>query len=213
MELRSLTTTGGHQVWPAARVLLPHILSRTLSRASLDDGERHHLLELGSGTGWLSLNVVAQSPEWVHVTATEQRRSDAQSLLRHNFSLNPSLAHRCRVAVLDLLDDDAGAKVEPDVAIVFGSDLIYNDELAMALPRVVARLLGRPDNVAAVLYAHTFRRYDHLDTLFLRELTAQGLVAWELGGNGVRRPVVALSESEFDLFPEQEVRVLEIERA
>lgn len=213
VELRTLGTTGGNKVWPAARVLLGHLL-----RAETDE-TLGRVLEVGSGTGWLGLSL-ALNRATCHVLLTEQALEEAQSLLRDNLEQNGALHTQCQVDVLDFFHEADCIRAVCDRhrwTLVIGSDLVYTAEIAEAFPRTVAIILSHQPGLE-MMYCHTFRRYDHLDNLLLANFSKHQLRVEEVLDNGQRVPVMPVDESgganfdDFDLFPEQRIAILNISR-
>ncbi len=240
-------TTGG-KVWPAARTLYDHLAS---SRTRPPRGK---LLELGAGTGWLSMALACDFPALELVVPTEMLHGNAFAWLERNIAMNAEAGlplSACRAQPLDwswLADaDEASLPSEGDAGeaearaaaleqlrgvawdLIVGSDLVYDEEGARALPAAIAALLRLGGGEGRrVLYAHTLGRFEILDRDFLEALHAEGLSAYELGadppGEGsaesadgadprAARVDLAAAVPDFSgsLFPEMRVAVLEIE--
>ena len=203
VELRTLSTTGGHQVWPAAARLLEQLEQLE------PDGAEKTVAELGAGTGWLGLTLALRRPGW-HVVLSEQRLEAAQELLRHNLALN-EVAGRVTVAVADFFD----ATVEPSVAeadLLIASDVVYTRELAAAFPVFVRRALSGDRRL---LYCHTFGRYDFVDRALLAACAAAGLRVRQVREDGTLGTEEKEKEEEeeewgdeYELFPAQQCRLL-----
>jgi len=220
IETTPLASTGGH-TWDAAKVLF-RFFERIDVLSLLQRGQTDlRLLELGSGCGWLSLNLAHNSARRrnagvLHITATEQE-GEAFEWLSHNVHL-----HSLNVVakVLDWTAARYGNATDEPIAqasehaliddavfdFVFGSDLIYNAVGSRCMPRVVRHFLERGQG-SFFLYAHTFHRYDLLDQEFLEELENQGLTVVEID-------VETLHTKQLDevfmeeVFPEKRIAVL-----
>ena len=117
---------------------------------------------------------------------------------------------------LDFFDEESVGNTmakNESLTLVVGADLVYTREIAIALPRVFKQLL---ESVPFAIYAHTFGRYDFLDNIFLEHLEQNGLKVKEMcGEDDSLREVEQVTEGaeemeEFDLFPQQKVRILKI---
>ena len=121
-------------VWPSARVLEASLSSSTLRGA--------RVLDLGAGTGWLSLRLASLG---AHVTATD--RAPALGLLSTNV-----LRNQARVPGLDVetavLEWETGATLDGSWALVVGSDLLYmwenHEPLVATLRRHAGSAAGWP---------------------------------------------------------------------
>lgn len=186
-------TTGGH-VWDAALLLRRHLEEEPPSGA---------VLELGSGTGWLGMALACDFTSRLdRVILTEMIDGGAFRWLEHNVQRNREAGlplSACELVPLDwswLTAPGADAAADQGAAAleqlgtrwdyILGSDLVYNDAGAAAVPAVIAALLRRSDVVRAaadadrpptrVLYAHTLGRFEMLDLDFFDALRAEGLV-------------------------------------
>lgn len=83
VESTPLSTTGGH-TWEAARRLAAYLSAAAGQLGLQQPGLR--VLELGSGTGWLGVNVARNMPAAELVVLTEQ--PDGLAHLRRNVALN-----------------------------------------------------------------------------------------------------------------------------
>ena len=92
--------------------------------------------------------------------------------------------------------------------VIVGSDLMYNDEGVRQLPQVFAHL-ARTDT--RILYAHTKRRFEHLDADFFHALSDAGLAWREVRERWA--PAPPASPPPFDnLFPEMRIAVYLIQK-
>lgn len=196
------------------------------------------VLELGAGVGWLGMCLSHNLPLAKAVLCTEQRGGGALQWLRHNIEQNTHLSLQnlctCHCDWADFGDDQAagecarsallgsqplcsdaeaegprcedGANVRWD--FVVGSDLVYTEDGARQLPRVMRAMATQRTHI---YYAHTKRRFEHLDQVFFAELERCGL-AWE----EVREPWAPVrppSPPPFEsLFPDMRIAVLHIQR-
>lgn len=150
------------------------------------------ILELGSGTGWMMLNVACHLPE-LNVTLSDQ--AEAVTNLKSNVERatqeHPALAGR--VHVIDLNWDDVGS--DPSLLgsswdFIIGSDLLYSIETMHALSRAWSALL---DTNAAPgtqsFYAHMPRRSRQVDAEWRQAFANHGLLLepvpeWHAGKDG-----------------------------
>jgi Lysine methyltransferase len=89
---------------------------------------------------------------------------------------------------------------------ILGSDLIYNEEVVRQLPRVLAALAGER---TCILYAHTKKRFEHLDIDFLEQLQSVGLQWREVREAWAASPPPSPEPFE-SLFPEMRIAVYHI---
>lgn len=89
---------------------------------------------------------------------------------------------------------------------IVGSDLVYNEDGCQLLPRVFAQL-STPETV--ILYAHTKRRFEMLDSDFFQNLELEGLVVEEVRERWA--PATPPSPPAFaSLFPDMRIAVFRI---
>lgn len=161
VELRSLSTTGGHQVWPAATHLLEYLSSH--------QSDAHCFVELGAGTGFLGLSL-AMRRRGIHVVLSEQDLEEAQALLRDNLVKNH--VKNAVVKVGDFFDLTRLPVIGQTDVLIIGSDLVYTREIAVAFPKFVCALI-KANPGSSMLYCHTFRRYDFVDSLLLKQIAEE----------------------------------------
>lgn len=89
---------------------------------------------------------------------------------------------------------------------IVGSDLVYSEDGCRLLPRVLAQL-SSPETV--ILYAHTKRRFEMLDSDFFQHLELEGLVVEEVKERWA--PAAPPSPPPFaSLFPDMRIAVFRI---
>lgn len=215
-QLGLIPTTGGH-VWEAAGTLCAF-----MEAAEVIKKETRAVLELGAGTGWLGCTLAHNNPFVERIVLTEQGAGGALEHLENNVGLNKDLdVGNVECAVLEF-GDTANPLVAQRWDAIIGSDLVYQPALAENLPVMWNALLASSPN-AAVVYCHTFRRYDDLDHLLLKTCTSLNLRVFELE---TKADFEALQTRRFDglnpaaadhdvpeLFPEQKRVVLGICKA
>ncbi len=222
VELRTLSTTGGHQVWPAAAHLLSHLEQGQEKR--LLEGESCVVIELGAGTGWLGITLALRHPR-LRLVLTEQNLPAALDLLRHNVSLNASrLSSSVSVEPADFFS--LSSVVNFGASLVVGSDLVYTREIAAAFPVFLKQLLlannsgndssgAGNDRFCHALYCHTFRRFDFVDDALLDAFENAQLRVSELTPTGEEKKIVKIvpcdDVEEMELFPDQIIRILKIQ--
>eukprot|EP00984_Skeletonema_dohrnii_P034325 scaffold33529_cov116-Skeletonema_dohrnii-CCMP3373.AAC.6 len=103
-------------IWVAGRVLASHLLS-------IIDVKKLHILELGSGTGWLALTL---AQEGAIVTATE-RPGALQLLTRNVYGHLDRITNESNVMSVEVeeckWEDDI--RVPGDFDLIIGTDLLY----------------------------------------------------------------------------------------
>jgi len=160
-------------------------------------------------------NLVTAELDWVEVTKEEK-------------TAIPLRIRRSTCATYSPFDQ-AATFVDTDQMVdrwdfIFGSDLVYEEKAGVvALSRLLRKLLLRVDTTSprpTALYAHTKRRFEHLDMLFYRELARQGLKVKEVfHTEGQKRPtspppMLERLEMGWDPnFPDMRVAMLEITAA
>ena len=224
-------TTGGH-VWDAARVLLTYLQSPAAAEALA--GKR--IVELGAGTGFLSMHLAAQPDCKIkELVATEMVDGGALEWLERNVQNNRTeVPLSClRTAAFDwnwIDDEDRQQQQQQEERehedkanilgtpwdLIVGSDLVYDEAGVDKLPRVLSALLERGTAGAHVLYAHTLNRFEFADHDFFKELKRAGLACTALWPEGEpQRDDEADGEDDDEgfsgeLFPEQRVVIYRI---
>jgi len=150
-------------LWPAAACLVRWLEGR---RAELDlDRDGLQILELGSGTGWLGMTLVANLERpTVVLTEREEAISDLRALCKAGVARG---AGALRVEVLDWRDFHPGALGSPTwlrdsggFDIVLGTDLVWNGETCSSFPLVCRALLEDAATLGrktTIFYGHWLR--------------------------------------------------------
>ena len=166
---KPLITTGGH-TWEAAHELFAFLAQVDILGifAHDENGSQQRglrLLELGSGSGWLGLNLAEifrahalsvssrekerRDTDTLHITLTEQPGEALEWLIHNVDRFGPAPGHGSTVCVraqsLDWAMQDFGEGYDvssyEQTDLILGSDLIYNEIGATCLPRIVKQLL------------------------------------------------------------------------
>lgn len=196
MESAPLESTGG-KVWEASLRSFD-ILSSILCDKSTD--QDLHVLELGSGCGWLGLRL-AQTHTNAHLVMSEQKEFGALEWLQHNMSLNPSISVR---AVELNWESIPGEIVSQKWDMIIGCELVYSYKGAELLVGVIDQLLNTPDSVC--YYCHTLNRFESVDAHFLRELRKRDFQIEVVHGD-------LIEPGEYtELFPEKRLIVFRFRR-
>jgi len=135
----------GLQVWRGALVLCDYVIENR------DLMTQKHCLELGAGTGLLSI-VLAQFAACV--TCTDRDESILE-LCRHNIITNKHL-NQCKIITheLDWLDTNAATRIDAMTSHVFIADCIYDDQLTDALFETIASIARRVCDVTGAITFH-----------------------------------------------------------
>lgn len=196
------------------------------------------IVELGAGVGWLSLVLAANLPAAARVLATEQAAGHAwlQANVARNAHLPLTALRTCVCdwsafassgsghardggssgssssgggSDADAAADAAAAELQGPWDVVLGSDLVYNEAGVRQLPRALAAL-AHPETT--VLYAHTKRRFEHMDGDFFAALADAGLVWREVREAWAPPPPPSPPAFE-SLFPDMRLAVFRISLA
>ena len=205
-----IATTGG-TTWPAAR-RLANFIEAEQSRLHINVKRPINILELGSGTGWLGLTLA------LHLSATLllTEQEDGMNHLRNNVELNMDAATNVSVMPCDWRE--YASEREPPIGhlapmnnrpwdLIIGSDLIYVEEGAINLPKVIAKTATQ--GITQVLYSHTKHRFDNLDLRLDEEMTKNGLIMREIIEEGSELPPPSPPPLT-ELFPKTRIAIYEI---
>lgn len=150
------------------------------------------VLELGSGTGWLGLNLACQLPA-AHFTLTDLDRA-LPPLEAHVDRVSAAftelrLQERVRVCAADWAELECSVVAAEPWDLVIGSDLMYTHEGLSALVHAFATLLTAATDGAApqLLYCHIPGRSHSVDEAMPAELELAGLQflqVWPLAEGG-----------------------------
>ncbi|KAJ7163825.1 S-adenosyl-L-methionine-dependent methyltransferase [Mycena crocata] len=137
-------TSVGLQSWGSAIVLGERLCADPPS-FNLCDGQPLRVLELGAGTGLLSIAVAKLLPH-ATVVATDYHPAILANLatnLRTNF---PSLHGQARISTLELdwAAPDLGAPFDVPFDVVLAADVVYHPDHARWIRGCVERMLRRP---------------------------------------------------------------------
>ena len=175
-----LTTTGG-KVWPAARSMFK-LVEEKVVEALENRGKQTPLriLELGSGCGWLGMNVCARFGSSVEVVMTEQENGGACEWLQHNLSLNPHIKN-ASVRALDWSCVDDWFK-DQSWDMLIGSELVYSPITCQLLPDCVSIIASGP---VPFYYAHNLNRFEILDIELVERFQNKGFSVSALLGDSL----------------------------
>lgn len=220
-----MTTTGG-QLWNAAVRLGDFLEAQGVKLGLTRQGVR--ILELGSGIGWLGMLLACNLQDAKAVVCTEQAAGGAMDWLNYNIKCNHHLPlARLQTSVCDWRSYDnrfiaSGDNSAPDASaassnkaldaevwdFVLGSDLVYNEEGAQLLPKVLAKFSGSD---TTILYCHTKRRFEHLDVELMHNLQMAGFTVQEVTEPWAPSPP-ASPEPFSELFPDMRLAILLLSR-
>ncbi|KAJ6543914.1 S-adenosyl-L-methionine-dependent methyltransferase [Mycena capillaripes] len=142
-------TSVGLQSWGSAIILAERLCSDPAS-FNLVDGQPLRVLELGAGTGLLSIAVAKLIPVTT-VVATDYHPAILANLaanLRTNFFL-PNQAARVSAVELDWARPALSAPFDAPFDVVLAADVVYHPDHARWIRGCVARMLRRPAPDAA----------------------------------------------------------------
>ncbi|KAF7330858.1 hypothetical protein MVEN_02425200 [Mycena venus] len=144
-------TSVGLQSWGSAIILAERLCADPAS-FNLLDGQPLRVLELGAGTGLLSIAVAKLLPATT-VVATDYHPAILANLganLRANFpSVSNQIGARVSAAELDWARPSAGAPFDASFDVVLAADVVYHPDHARWIRGCVARMLRRPGPDAA----------------------------------------------------------------
>merc|ERR1719387_2036042 len=177
-ERKELRTTHG-RVWYGAQLMIQYLEQAQGVLGLRREGLR--VLELGSGTGWLGLNLAARLPG-ASVTLTDLDRA-VPELAAHVDRAAAALPElglqgRVRSEAADWAELGGSALAAEPWDLVLGTDLLYSHEALAALCTGFAALVSeRPEGSAPprLLYAHVPGRKASVDAAWAAHLAAAGL--------------------------------------
>jgi len=179
-------------VWPAAYALFSHLQSYDM------DGKK--VLELGSGTGWLGLQLGRCFPH-SHQVCTDH--PDYMHALRESLSQNP--VSNVEARELDWANPWSEEEFQK-FGFVIGSDLVYNVYLTKILASCWRRVLDAGNSVQ-IVYAHMLHRWQDagVDWPLHEACVSQGIALHVLEMNGTRPESAECNLSE---VPEGQLPVI-----
>lgn len=171
LEERMALRTTHRRVWRGAQILLSFL------RASVNqlgmDGDGIHILELGSGSGWLGLNLAAALPN-AHVTLSEQPLAlpALQAHVDRLRAVDPRVCARVQAVALNWEDVTLSSAMTTHWNFIIGSELTYSHAALSALTGAIAALAGP---ATRTLYVHIPGRKASVDAALHEEFAAAGL--------------------------------------
>ncbi|KAF4675937.1 hypothetical protein FOL47_007004 [Perkinsus chesapeaki] len=203
-ESAALTTTGG-RVWSASHDMFTFLKEKT-DIFSLKKGR---ILELGSGCGWLGMEVASLLPSTVEVVLTEQEEGGGLQWLQHNVELNqqrgvPLDNVTCRTCDWNEVPDDLR---NVDWDFIIGTELVYLPILTKIFPRAISQLIHPPNT--QVYYGHMLGRYESMDLDLIDNFRALNLEPREQLQPGMTE-LPPEDEHFTQLFPEMRLAVYKI---
>eukprot|EP00746_Dinoflagellata_sp_MGD_P166207 gnl/MRDRNA2_/MRDRNA2_95943_c0_seq1.p1 gnl/MRDRNA2_/MRDRNA2_95943_c0~~gnl/MRDRNA2_/MRDRNA2_95943_c0_seq1.p1 ORF type:complete len:251 (-),score=52.62 gnl/MRDRNA2_/MRDRNA2_95943_c0_seq1:660-1412(-) len=144
-----------HRTWPAA-VSFAHWLEKNKNEVGLDK-PNVHILELGSGNGWLGCVLARNLPnvERIELTDLPHAVSELEADC-HNFAKKYSVKKPC-VFPLNWDDLRCGVKRRNEWDILLGSDLVWTRNGAEFFPQTISALFESSKPGAKAYYAHWVR--------------------------------------------------------
>jgi len=173
LEERQKLKTTHLRVWAASQLMLTWLLDHAEELGLMKPGAT--IIELGSGTGWMLLNLACLLPN-VHVTLSEQQHATAalQSNVEWACAEEPSLLGRVEVLAL-AWEDVATSALSATWDFIFGCDLLYSEDTLRILPNALRGLMQAAGPAARCLYAHTPRRKRVVDEQWHQAFAQHGL--------------------------------------
>ena len=172
LDERMALRTTHRRVWRGAQLLLRY-LRASAEQLGLTSSVGIQVLELGSGAGWLGLNLAVALPN-MRLTLSELPLAvpALRAQLARLAALYPGLAERVDVVELDWADVQSSSARHTRWDAIIGSELLYSHETLRALPRAIAALASPSTRT---LYAHVPGRKASVDAALHSEFAAAGL--------------------------------------
>jgi hypothetical protein len=144
-----------HRTWPAA-VSFAHWLEKNKNEVGLDK-PKVHILELGSGNGWLGCVLARNLPnlELIELTDLPYAVIDLEQDC-HDFA-NKYSVKKPHVSSLDWGELRCGVKQKNEWDILLGSDLVWTRTGAASFPETISILFESSKPGAKAYYAHWVR--------------------------------------------------------
>jgi len=171
LELRKQLRTTHRRVWTGAQLMLQWLSHEAVEEALGLSRPGLRILELGSGSGWLGLNLAAW---YASASVTMSDLPEVLPVLQAQIDRVALTADHGVVAVaLDWQALDP-AVVSMQWDLVVGSDLLYSHQTACALAGVMAALARSP-RAPRIVYAHVPGRNASVDASFRSIFANAGL--------------------------------------
>ena len=180
LEERKALRTTHRRVWCGAQLLLQFFQQNSAERERIAQAGIQ-VLELGSGSGWLGLNLAAMLPN-ARLTLSELHHAvpALHAQLDRVSAVDPSLRERVQVE-LDWEDMQSSLTQLTRWDYIIGSELLYSHAGLRALPRVF-KALAAP--TTRMVYMHVPERKASVDSALHAEFAAAGLqlrpLEWKL---------------------------------
>ena len=173
LEERQNLRTTHLRVWAGSQIMLTWLIDHAEELGLLQPGTT--IIELGSGTGWMLLNLACLLPN-LHVTLSEQQHAIAalQSNVDWACAEEPSLLGRVEVLAL-AWEDVATSALSAAWDFIVGCDLLYSEDTLRTLPNALHGLMQAAGPATRCFYAHTPRRKRFVDEQWRQAFAQHGL--------------------------------------
>ena len=172
LELRKALCTTHRRVWHGAELMLRWLKHPAVAEALGLHRPGLRILELGSGSGWLGLNLAAM---YTSASVTMSDLPEVLPVLQAQIDRVALTADNGVVAVaFDWLAMDEAAVMGEQWDLVLGSDLLYSHATTRALADVMAAL-SAPPRAPTMIYAHVPGRKASVDASFHDTFAGAGL--------------------------------------